>query len=525
MARGVVRTVAQSLALATVVWAAVLPAPAAAAMEWVGPLAPSGRVEVPASGVIAEFPSDWEVRGVTQESIFRVAEMAGLDATLWRPVVFGLDVRNQHITFCLVAEGSGWGYQNPGSTVGRLASVLRDAGYTVDSFEVPRGEAIKQSSADGKSVYLNSGTSWAQVACGGTSLAPDQILDSVARSLRFTGFGQNTTAATQPSNPDLPEAAWIVGLGAIMAVAVVVVGVLLFRRRRELQPTEVVIGRTLAARPIAHERRPTTETQPATGERRLAMSVPGPTDAGDTSGAGTPPQPSTAAGGSSPMGSIRTKTYRGDSAEASARLLQADALEADRQGWTPASMTWEGSAITVIYQRRSMDTVTLPSEGASTGSSVPTDPQPRTRSPQVGVLDINAKRRNRGAVATVVGGVMVLLGAFASWLTFCTATGCGSLGGMDTQNGPAIALAGGIVAVAGLASFWETRSWAAAAIAAAVAGFLGFLSLQDTMDLMESLIRQGLVANGSIGNWLILGGVIVALIGAALVRGSRAAPR
>jgi hypothetical protein len=53
---------------------------------------------------------------------------------------------------------------------------------------------------------------------------------------------------------------------------------------------------------------------------------------------------------------IQVRTYRDDTAEAAAQRFQIDSAEAARSGYYPTSQVWEGSSLTVTYQRREAGT-------------------------------------------------------------------------------------------------------------------------------------------------------------------------
>jgi hypothetical protein len=67
------------------------------------------------------------------------------------------------------------------------------------------------------------------------------------------------------------------------------------------------------------------------------------------------------------MDPIQVRTYRGATAEAAAHRFQADAGEAAKDSYYPTSQVWEGSSLTVTYQRR---------ESITTGSAVDQAPIP-----------------------------------------------------------------------------------------------------------------------------------------------------
>jgi hypothetical protein len=51
---------------------------------------------------------------------------------------------------------------------------------------------------------------------------------------------------------------------------------------------------------------------------------------------------------------IRVKTYRGETAEATARMFQADSAEAAKAGFLPTSQQWDGATLTVVFQRQDL---------------------------------------------------------------------------------------------------------------------------------------------------------------------------
>lgn len=52
-------------------------------------------------------------------------------------------------------------------------------------------------------------------------------------------------------------------------------------------------------------------------------------------------------------GPVKAKSYSGGSAAETARHFEADAAEAAKYGWLPASQVWEGVTLTVVYEQTS----------------------------------------------------------------------------------------------------------------------------------------------------------------------------
>ena len=309
MDAGELRSVARSLALAIALLAALTPASARAQMEWVGPLAPPGPVEVPAGGLVVEFPSDWEVRGVSQGAIVELAESSSLDPELWRPIVFGLNVRGDAFTFCLAAEGGGWGHANPTVELSDLAKVIRDDGHIVKKFDWPAGQAIKATTDLGKSIYMKEGLSWAQVACGGTSEVSDEIVDGIASSLRFTPVAQQQAPAPQPSGSG-PSGDGSVGVLALLAVVFIsVVAVMLYRGRGATPAVAMASSRSSRS-------------------RALAVDKPASTSSGGTVPSGEP------------RGEIVVESYPGRTQADAAVVFAKRAEFMAIRGYTPVSQSW-----------------------------------------------------------------------------------------------------------------------------------------------------------------------------------------
>jgi hypothetical protein len=94
------------------------------------------------------------------------------------------------------------------------------------------------------------------------------------------------------------------------------------------------------------------------------------------------------------MGPIQVRTYTEASADASARRFQADAAEAAEAGFYPTSQTWQGTSLTVTYQRRDVPPAT----------QVPEADSPRPHGPVI------------PAVAIAIGGTITLLGSILPWV-------------------------------------------------------------------------------------------------------------
>ena len=49
---------------------------------------------------------------------------------------------------------------------------------------------------------------------------------------------------------------------------------------------------------------------------------------------------------------VHVKTFTGETQEAAAQQFAADAADAARHGYTPASQAWDGTTLNVIYQQQ-----------------------------------------------------------------------------------------------------------------------------------------------------------------------------
>jgi hypothetical protein len=193
-----------------------------------------------------------------------------------------------------------------------------------------------------------------------------------------------------------------------------------------------------------------------------------------------------AATGASPSvpAPVAVRRYDDGSAEASAVRFQADAADAARAGYLPASQVWEGSALIVTYQR------------AATTEAVD-GPAPRQR---VGVPSL----------AIGIGGVLVAIGSILPWVRLGTvSTGSEGTGLIMAVLGVALVLIG----FAGLTDPARARQLRSLAILGGLATFV--IAVVDLWNVsFEVTAAPGRPSAIGEGLWVSLAGAVVALAGA-----------
>jgi hypothetical protein len=146
------------------------------------------------------------------------------------------------------------------------------------------------------------------------------------------------------------------------------------------------------------------------------------------------------------MDPIQVRTYRDATAEAAARRFQLDAAEAAKKGYHPTSQVWEGTSLTVTYQRREPDAMAAPA------------PQTVAASRPVFIP----------SVAIAIGGILVAVGSLLPWLR----VGLVSVGGMEGDGILTMIVGVGLILV-GVAGMTDAVRASSLGLVAALASLVG----------------------------------------------------
>jgi hypothetical protein len=132
------------------------------------------------------------------------------------------------------------------------------------------------------------------------------------------------------------------------------------------------------------------------------------------------------------------------------------------------------------------------------------------------------------ALATIIGGGLVAVGAFLPWITTTSAIR-GNRTGIDLGEGLIAVGLGAVIAVTGLREVVAAGSrfsrWAAAGLAALAIGLGAFEAgaVSDRIKTLDDSIRHGASIGGGI--YLVIAGGVVALVGGSLLSKARPRPR
>lgn len=197
------------------------------------------------------------------------------------------------------------------------------------------------------------------------------------------------------------------------------------------------------------------------------------------------PPPPMSPGGSGPADPVRTRTYSGRTPDEAAYAFQLDAAEAARAGFTPTSQAWQGTMLTVTYQR--------------------TAPQARGRSTRA------------PALVLLGGAALIAVGCLLPWFVSGSGTGRTTLAGIDTDDGEILLAAAGAIAVLGLLAGLGGVLRALVTVSALLVSlFVLITSVVDARDIAEltSALPGGGLGNVGIGLWAVIAGAVTALVGA-----------